>query len=62
MRCGICGNEGDGFTMFVHYTEKGTTVHERMHVCRTCVLTLYTIRGCIEDAQRFMEVTECTTH
>lgn len=56
MRCGICGNEGDGFTMFVHYTEKGTTVHERMHVCRTCVLTLYTTRGCIEDAQRFMEV------
>lgn len=56
MRCGICGNEEDGFTMFVHYPEDGIIKHEKMHVCRTCVLTLYTMRGCIEDAQRFREV------
>ena len=48
--------------MFVHYPEGRIIKHEKMHVCMTCVRTLYTMRGCIEDAQRFMEVTECTTH
>lgn len=54
MRCAICGNEGDTYTLHVHRTDNGVIIHEDIPVCRQCVCTLFTLRGYVEDLHRYL--------